>query len=203
MENQEQSPHLIIISGPNGAGKSTIAPKVLRGVLGVDEFVNADVIAKGLSAFNPEGVSISAGRIMLKRLHELAAARKNFAFETTLASRSFYPWISELLKTGYAFHLIHLWLPSPEMSIARVKARVARGGHHVPDDVVRRRYDAGLRNFFHLYMNIASSWYLYDNYDPDNPDLIASGHESSVESVYNYTKWHLIAGEYDDEEKYT
>jgi len=100
------SPRVIIVSGPNGSGKSTVAPRVLHGGLHVNEFVNADVIARGLSAFEPERVALAAGKIMLARLHELADARENFAFETTLASRSFAPWIKSLLGTGYRVHLL-------------------------------------------------------------------------------------------------
>lgn len=147
-----ESPNLILIAGPNGAGKSTAAPILLRDFLGVVEFVNADAIAVGLSSFQPERVAIHAGRIMLKRLYELAGRQANFAFESTLASRSFAPWINELKQnSGYSFYLIFLWLPSPDMAIARVKERVRAGGHSVSEDVVRRRYSGGLRNFFGLY----------------------------------------------------
>jgi predicted ABC-type ATPase len=113
-------PSVIIISGPNGAGKSTAAPSLLQGPLAVSEFVNADVIARGLSAFEPERVAMAAGRIMLARLEELANERASFAFETTLASKSFAHWITGLKSTGYLFHLIDLWLPSAEMAISRV-----------------------------------------------------------------------------------
>src|SRR5947207_2743721 len=106
-------PHLVVIAGPNGAGKSTSAPAILTGALGVDEFVNTDVIARGLSAFYPERVAIEAGRVMLDRVHQLAKDRVNFAFETTLASKSFAPWIADLRRTGYIFHLVYLWLPAP------------------------------------------------------------------------------------------
>ena len=134
-------PYLIVIAGPNAAGKSTAAPGLLDGLLGIEDFVNADVIARGLSAFNPEGAAIQAGRIMLERVRELAAEGKDFAFETTLASRSFAPWIAKLRKEqGYVFRLNYLWIPGPELSIGRIKGRVRDGGHFVPDDVVRRRY---------------------------------------------------------------
>src|SRR5437763_2952844 len=136
----ETSPSVVVIAGPNGAGKSTAAPALLSGVLGVSEFVNADVIAQGLSGFNPEGAAIAAGRIMLGRLKELANARKSFAFETTLASKTFAPWIAGLTRRGYEFHLIFLWLGSVELALDRIAQRVREGGHHVPDDVVRRRY---------------------------------------------------------------
>src|SRR5438045_3763913 len=104
-----QAPHVVVIAGPNGAGKSTSAPRVLRGVMRVDEFVNADVIARGLSAFRPEAVAMAAGRIMLRRLQELSDARASFAFETTLASRSFAPKVRAWLSQGYSFHIVYLW----------------------------------------------------------------------------------------------
>jgi predicted ABC-type ATPase len=142
-----ETPNVVVLAGPNGAGKTTASKAVLRDYLDVGEFVNADIIAQGISPFRPQSAAIAAGRIMLERLRELAAARKSFAFETTLASRSFVPWLKEVIATGYRFHLIFFWLDRPETAIERVKRRVSLGGHHVPDDVVRRRYDGGLRNF--------------------------------------------------------
>lgn len=123
----EIAPQVVVLAGPNGAGKSTSSSAVVRGVLGITEFVNADDIARGLSGFNVEGAALSAGRIMLDRVKELAQRRGDFAFETTLASRSFAPWIRELRQTGYLFRLIYLWLPSPEYAMARVMERVRRG----------------------------------------------------------------------------
>jgi hypothetical protein len=111
--------NLIVIAGPNGAGKSTTASSLLKGTLEVTEFVNADLIAQGLSGFQPEGAVFHAGRVMLERIHYLAKKRVDFAFETTLASRTFAPWIAELLKTGYAFHLVFLWLPNKEFAVER------------------------------------------------------------------------------------
>lgn len=122
------SPAVVIIAGPNGAGKSTAAPKVLQGALGVTEFVNADEIARGLSGFNPEGVAIAAGRVMLSRLRDLAEQRISFAFETTLASRSFAPWLERLAESGYMVHLVFFWLPSADVAIARVAQRAGTGG---------------------------------------------------------------------------
>ncbi len=154
----ESAPNVVVLAGPNGAGKSTSAPSILKDALGVDEFVNADVIAQGLSGFEPERVGLAAGRIMLARLRELARQRSSFAFETTLASRSFAPWIADLTRTGYQFHLVFLWLPHPDIAVARVAARVRDGGHDVPEETVRRRYEAGLTNFFRLYQPMATTW---------------------------------------------
>lgn len=123
-----ESPKVVVIAGPNGAGKSTAATRILQDALAVQEFVNADVIARGLSAFKPESVALTAGRVMLQRLDALAAERADFAFETTLASRSFAPWLKRLNVSGYEFHLFFVWLPTAEAAIARVQERVRSGG---------------------------------------------------------------------------
>ncbi|MBM2837753.1 MAG: hypothetical protein HW415_378 [Deltaproteobacteria bacterium] len=189
-----QHPHIIIIAGPNGAGKSTTAPSLLQGTLGVKEFVNADVIAQGLSAFQPETAAFHAGRIMLERLHYLAKEGVDFAFETTLASRTFASWIDDLRKTGYICNLVFLWLPSPEFAVARVQERVRMGGHNVPEDVVRRRYKAGIRNFFQLYQPLTESWRFYDNSDPSGPKVIAAGDGKDVHTINDTEKWNVIEG---------
>jgi predicted ABC-type ATPase len=112
-------PNLVVIAGPNGAGKSTAAPALLHGLLGLEHFVNADTIARGLSAFDPESVAAEAGRVMLQHLKELAAQRQDFAFETTLASRSFAPWIADLDQGGNTFLQVYLWIPSPDLCVSR------------------------------------------------------------------------------------
>lgn len=143
--------HCVILAGPSGAGKTTAAPSLLRDLLGLTNFVNADVIAQGLSGFGPERAAIEAGRVMLKRLRELADRGEDFAFETTLASRTFAPWLRSLRATGSRrVVLLFLWVPDPEQAIARVRRRVARGGHDVPEVTIRRRYYRGLRNLFEL-----------------------------------------------------
>ena len=123
----EKHRRVVVLAGPNGSGKSTAAPRLLRGVLRVEEFVNADIIARGLSAFAPEKVAMAAGRLMLSRLRQLASQGVSFAFETTLASRTFAPWLEELIAQGYRVHLVFLWLPDPEAAIARVAERVSNG----------------------------------------------------------------------------
>lgn len=192
----QNHPNVVIVGGPNGSGKSTAAPALLRDYLGITQFVNADVIAQGLSGFGSENVAMQAGRIMLDRLKELASEKADFAFETTLASRSFAPWLGELKRSGYQTHLLFLWLPSAEMAIARVESRVQRGGHHVPDDVVRRRYDAGPRNFFALYRPIVDTWRLFDNSRSEGYELIA--HESGEDSlnVENEVIWQTLVETY-------
>jgi predicted ABC-type ATPase len=185
-------PLVVVIAGPNGAGKTTAASSLLQGALAVDEFVNADTIALGLSAFQPEQVAIAAGRIMLERLQSLARSRESFAFETTLASRSFAPWLRELRDQGYRAHLAFLSLPSPELALARVRERVRRGGHDVPETVVRRRYIAGLRNFFTLYQSIADRWQMLDNRDAPTSRLIASGGTGTAPMVADEQAWNAL-----------
>lgn len=168
-------PSVIVLAGPNGAGKTTASAEIVQATLGIAEFVNADVIAKGLSGFSPESAALPAGRIMLERLQDLAEARASFAFETTLASRSFAPWIARLINDGYSFHMFFFWLPSAEMAIARVAQRVRLGGHFVDDETVRRRYLRGVQNFFRLYRPQATSWSFYDNSQAPLDSRVARG----------------------------
>ena len=185
-----------MLAGPNGAGKTTVSTDLLQGALGVRKFVNADTIARGLSEFNPEGAAIEAGRVMLRRLHHLTEQRLDVAFETTLASRSFVPWIRELMKTGYAFYLFYFFLPSPDLAVARVAERVTLGGHHVPSEVVRRRYEAGLRNFFSLYRPMSTRWRFFDNSDPRSRRLVASGGAGLRDRVHAVEMWAGIEGQW-------
>ncbi|MDP2167276.1 MAG: zeta toxin family protein [Thermodesulfovibrionales bacterium] len=195
-----QKPHLIVVSGPNGAGKSTTAPSLLKGTLRVTEFVNADLIAQGLSGFKPEGAVFHAGRVMLERIHYLAKKQTDFAFETTLASRTFAPWIADLCKTGYTFHLVFLWLPNEEFAVRRVAERVRMGGHNVPEETIRRRYHASIRNFFKLYSPLADTWFFYDN-SGSEPRLLASGEKEQSLIVNDSDIWHNIKENYDRKEK--
>ena len=187
----EPRPSVVILAGPNGAGKSTAAPELLQGELAVTEFVNADVIARGLSAFDPDRAAIAAGRVMLVRLDELARQRESFAFETTLASRSFAPWLRDLRASGYAVHLFFLWLSSPDLAVQRVADRVRSGGHDVPADTIRRRYRAGVRNLFSLYQPIVTTWAVYDCSGLKS-QLIAEGLESAPLKVYDKKVWAAV-----------
>lgn len=191
----EEGPSLVVLAGPNGAGKSTTAPSLLQGTLGVAEFVNADVIARGLSGFQPEAAALAAGRVMLSRMRQLASERVSFAFETTLANRLLAKWIRRLVHEGYRFHLVFLWLPSSDFAVARVAQRVRTGGHAVPEEVIRRRYETGLRNFFGLYQPIASRWWLYDN-SGATPRLVASGEKRKVTRIEDGELWQKISRGY-------
>ena len=181
-------PDIYVIRGPNGAGKSTVARGMLPGFIGVSHFVNADEIAKGLSGFAPESVAREAGRIMLKRLTFLAQQRMDFAFESTLASRSFAPWLAGLQGEGYGVHIVYLWLRTPELAVQRVTSRVRSGGHDVAEEIVRRRYERGLRNFARLYAPFVDSWEVYDNSELE-PRIIAYGGRNETTKILESDLW--------------
>ena len=134
--------HLYIISGPNGAGKTTASYTLLPEILRCKEFVNADEIARGLSPFNPESVTIEAGRLMLKRINELLQRNVSFSIETTLSTRSYFRLVEKAHSQGYDVTLLYFWLKSPQQAIERVAERVAKGGHNIPNDTIIRRYAA-------------------------------------------------------------
>ena len=161
MPNKKRN--LYIIAGCNGAGKTTASFTVLPEMLDCREFVNADEIAAGLSPFNPEGVAIEAGRLMINRIIHLLKEGETFAFETTLATRSYVKLVQQAQKRGYFVTLLFFSLASPEQAVKRVAQRVSQGGHNIPTEVVFRRYENGLSNLFKLYMPICDYWALYDN----------------------------------------
>jgi len=185
-------PHISIIAGPNGSGKSTCGPEILKEYFQISEFINADTIATGLSAFQPEDVAIEASRIMLKRLKLLANRQANFAFETTLASRTFAPWISKIKEKGYHFTLVYFWLQNEDLAIERVAERVRLGGHNVPTETIKRRYKSSIRNFFSLYQPLADNWCIYDNSEINNPKLIANGKLKANFKVHLEPQWKLF-----------
>ena len=154
---------VIIIAGPNGAGKTTFAREFLPNEAGCPVFLNADLIAAGLSPFAPETAAVQAGRLMLQELARFFAAGQSFAFETTLSGRGYVSHIRAWQSAGYRVKLIFLQLDSPEEAIARVAQRVRQGGHHISEATVRRRFTAGLANFEHLYAPLVDAWALYDN----------------------------------------
>jgi len=157
-----KEPTVYVIAGPNGAGKTTFAINFLPAFVQCREFVNADLIAAGLSPFAPETQAIRAGRLLLTRIKELSAARRDFGFETTLAGRSYVRALKDMKTAGYRLVLFFLWLPSADLAVARVANRVRQGGHKVPEDTIRRRFDSGLRNLFHAYLPFMDAWWFYD-----------------------------------------
>lgn len=199
MDQQINSaPSVVVLAGPNGSGKSTAAVRLLHDALGLMEFVNADVIAQGLSAFRPESVALSAGRIMLKRLDELAECRESFALETTLASRSLAPWIRSLKNDkGFCFRLVYIWLRSVDLNISRVASRVLTGGHHVPEETIRRRYHRSVRNLFDLYMPLATTWEVFDNSATGDFRLVAAGSGTTSPAIHDPELWSALRMSYD------
>jgi len=145
-------PNLYLIGGPNGAGKTTVAFRLFPDILHSKEFVNADFIAKGLSAFDTESVAIAAGLLMVERIHELRSKSKDFAFEATLASRSLVQFIKECKKDAYLITLIFVWIESVELAKQRIQERVREGGHPIPDDVITRRYRRSILNLRNVYL---------------------------------------------------
>jgi len=168
---------IVIIAGPNGAGKTTFASEFLPNEAGCPDFINADLIALGLSPFAPEAAAFEAGKVMLSMMAARVKARRNFAFETTLSGLTYARSIPRWRAAGYHVKLIFLELPSVELALARIRARVAQGGHNVPEDVVRRRFGRGLRNFMQVYRGLVNAWVLYDNSGPA-PKLVSSGDNS-------------------------
>lgn len=161
-KQKHAGPSVHVIAGPNGAGKTTFASAFLPDFVHCREFLNADLIAAGLSPFSPETQNVRAGRLLLERIRELAGERVDFGFETTLSGRTYVKILKDLKAIDYRVTLFFLWLPSAEMAAARVASRVRRGGHDVPADAIRRRYAAGLQNLFRLYRPIPDLWSLYD-----------------------------------------
>lgn len=180
--------NLYIIAGCNGAGKTTASFAILPEILDCKEFVNADEIAKGLSPFQPEKVAIEAGRIMLNRIDELFKNQENFAFETTLSTKTFKEKIKFAKENNYNITLIFFWLRNPELAKERVKTRVNEGGHNIPPDVIERRYIKGIKNLFEIYIEIVDQVLIFDNSE-GKPILIAeknSGEEIIVHSTKKF-----------------
>ncbi len=172
MKNRSRRPNLYIIAGPNGSGKTTFARKFLPDYAKCLEFVNVDLIAGGLSPFEPERAALRAGRIMLEQIHSLSERRLDFGFETTLSGKTYVRLLLEMKKQGYLIHLFFLWIHSVELALKRINLRVLNGGHSIPEDVVRRRYVRSLINFFKYYESLAESWTIFDN-SGETPKMIA------------------------------
>ncbi len=182
-------PEIVIIGCANGAGKSTFSRVVLpEGMV----FVNADEIAKGLPETDSGNRDFHAGRLLIQQMDTLAHERKDFAVETTLSSRSLAPRLTRLRESGYRIQLIYVWLPSANLSIGRVAARVRRGGHDIPADTIRRRYKGGLQNLFNLYIPLADHWQVYSNVAEGVPLLVAQGEQGRRNRVEETNLWRKI-----------
>ena len=171
-----------IITGPNGSGKTTFAIKFLPDYAKCPNFVNADLIAKGLSPFSPRTAAIKAGRIMLDQIHNLAAKDSDFAFETTLSWKTYISFLNDLKKKGYSINIFFLWIPNATLALNRIKDRVASGGHNVPALEVKRRFKRGLYNFFEYYKPLADTWLLFNNTDVI-PRFIARGKKEQIDII--------------------
>lgn len=161
--NHSSKKHIYIIAGPNGAGKTTFARKFLPYYAKCKRFINADLIATGLSPFNPEKQALRAGRLLLEEIDRAVESGIDFAFETTLSGKAYFSKLKKLRSTGYVLHLFFLWIPDIKLSLERIAERVRRGGYDIPEKVVRRRFYKGLAHFFGPYQEILNSWFLFDN----------------------------------------
>jgi predicted ABC-type ATPase len=189
--------NLYIISGCNGAGKTTASFSILPELLKCKEFVNADEIAKGISPFNPESVSIEAGRIMLERINDLINKGETFAFETTLASKSFKDKLIKAKSLNYNIILLFFWLKDTSLAKERVKLRVKNGGHNIPEEVIERRYYRGIKNLFNIYFEIVDVAILVDNSE-NKIELIAERYYDESLKIINQTKYNLIKEQYEN-----
>ncbi len=163
---------IFMIAGPNGAGKTTTARSFISSDM-IDEFINADEIARGLAPLHPESMSLTASKLLLRRLKELLEAKKNFAFETTGSGTNYIKHLKEAQAKGYEIHLMFLWLPSPDLAIQRVAKRVEQGGHHIPEDTIRRRYYAGIKNLINHYLLLVNRALILDNSIAGSTKIIA------------------------------
>lgn len=182
---------LFIISGCNGSGKTTASYTILPDMLDCKEFVNADEIARGLSPFKPESVSIQAGKIMLERIQNLIANGTDFALETTLATRTHANVIKYAQENGYKVTLVFFWLNLPSLAIERVRMRVESGGHNIDEKIIRRRYEIGIKHLFSLYIPLCEYWMIINN-STIPPELIAEGGKNVEPKIYNKPTYNKI-----------
>ena len=184
--------NLYIIAGCNGAGKTTASFTILPEILHCKEFVNADEIAKGLSPFQPEKVAVEAGRIMINRINDLFKENLSFAFETTLATKSYRNKILSAKKGGYTITLLFFWLQTIELAKERVATRVLEGGHNIPNDIIERRYLNGIKNLFSIYIPIVDELMIFDNSQMKSELIASKSNDSSLiirnEQKFNYLK---------------
>jgi predicted ABC-type ATPase len=188
---------LYIIAGPNGVGKTTFASTFLPRYADCKNFINADLIAQGMSPFSPEAAAVRAGRLMLSEIRFFAQRRATFAFETTLSGRSYLRLIRQLKKQGYEVHFFFLWVKSVDVALSRVRERVLKGGHDVPESVVRRRFGRSISNFFAEYRRLADSWYLFDN-SAGTPEVVAF-ERAGKPRIINREQYEALIERYGDE----
>ncbi len=195
-----RAPQIYVIAGPNGSGKTTSAKTLLPELLNCHEYVNADSVAAALSPFNPDAVALQAGRLMLERIHYLAGQGVDFAFETTLASRTFMSFLAHCKTLGYEINILFLWLKTPDIAIRRVKSRVEQGGHDIPQAIIIRRYFRSISNFLNTYNQAADNWFLYDNSEKHS-ELIAYKTPYISINIIESAVWQQIQGVKDANKK--
>ena len=185
---------IYIISGCNGAGKTTASYTILPELLDCNEFANADEIAKGLSPFNPENISIQAGKLMLKKIYSFIDKNQDFAFETTLAAKSHRNIILKAQEKGYKAILLFFYLRTPKLAVKRVEIRVKEGGHNIPETIILRRYESGLYNFFKIYRFLVDEWMFIDN-SGEPYEIIGEGNQIMNE-IHNKNVWNNLNNKY-------
>jgi predicted ABC-type ATPase len=185
--------NVYIIAGPNGSGKTTFAVKFLPDYVNCPNFINADLIAHGLSPFSPGAAAIKAGKLVLEQIHEFVEMRADFAFETTLSGKLYVKLFESLKEKGYKIQIFFLWVPNTELVLSRIKSRVAQGGHNVPTRDVLRRFNRSITNFFTLYRPLADSWMLFDN-SGIIPILIAAGKNGKLKIIDENSYENIIKG---------
>lgn len=194
MKKIELKKQIFMIAGPNGAGKTTTAMSLIANFPIIYEFINADEIAHGLAPMHPESISLTASKLMLKRLNELLQANKSFAFETTGAGKNYIRHLKEAQVKGYEIHLLFLWLPSPDLAAKRVAKRVEQGGHDIPENTIRRRYFAGLKNILNHYLPLSDSALILDNSITDTNNVIAEKNLGDDLKILQPNIWKEIEG---------
>lgn len=185
--------NVYVIAGPNGAGKTTFAVKFLPEYVRCPNFVNADLIAQGLSPFSPATTAIKAGKLVLEQIHQYANKQADFAFETTLSGKLYVHLFKSFKKKGYKIHLFFLWIPSPDLAISRIRSRVAEGGHDVPVQDILRRFDRSIDNFLKLYQPLVDTWMLFNNAGPI-PILIAKKQKIKITIIDEKLYRNLVKG---------
>ncbi|MBI4368123.1 MAG: hypothetical protein HY588_01875 [Candidatus Omnitrophica bacterium] len=193
--SQKRTSSVYVIAGPNGAGKTTFAKTFFPRYLNCKVFINADLIAGGLAPLAPERAALKAGKLLLEEIKQTARRGIDFGFETTLSGKSYVRLFGDLIRSGYAIHLFFLWIPNVEISLRRIRERVRRGGHNIPEPVVRRRFHRGIENLFKLYAGFLSSWTIFDNSTP-HPEIIAyqAGEKQVVILEPSFAKIKKLAG---------
>lgn len=182
---------IYMIAGPNGAGKTTTAMTFISSSM-LNEYINADEIARGLAPLHPESVSLSASKLMVQRFRDLLEAKKSFAFETTGAGTNYVKHLKQAKLDGYEVYLFFLWLPTADLAVDRVAGRVAQGGHHIPEDTIRRRYDMGLKNLSKHYLPLANRALILDNSSSGSNKVIFIKHGDSNIEIEDPDIWKEI-----------